>query len=598
MKNMKPQSKHFSFRSGYCTKFLYVLMPLVFLFFCANAQVKSPPRNMDEYRKTPQYAARKAKLDKNTPGGQSKSVAFKDGTKLIVTLDRKASTSHVAGPVTKKVGKEKKESSGGYDCTTTTVNLSATSDNFLNNDYSGTTANIYPGACYTYANLTNGSWKEQTGARNSLMVTTDNPNIHGDTYVNVQNPNVGTLGTAVAKLFSRFTKTNGQESLTYQVSEASNSAVYNLQIGAAASGYGVDLSNVYSTGNQSNHVHLTIDATKILFTMGTTPPDSGFFKDPKIEETPYLSYISEISYGVRVLANADITFASEAEADQFKGSYSGYGVSVSLDVNYGSSSKNTSATINGYMIGGPGTQVVAYSLDDLKKQIEKAFAGATYQNARPISYKVCSMAGDALNTYSATDNFNERSCVPAPAGAAEIDDVTITFTQGDSGKSPDAHYTVALFPGRNTNRNLNDAMFFYQDGVPPNPANQPYANNSTVTVILRPNKPKFDKTGKIISGYKGKFDLESLQNGSGGTVFISPLAYQPGKYPGQWDWKIDGVSVTINLKPTSANPNPKPIGGNSLSWALEGSNEVNLWTGTQNQSFLFFDRNFAPAGNQ
>jgi hypothetical protein len=597
---MKLKSKHSGFLFSCRPQFYY--LPVLFLvcFFGANAQVKSvtekPPvaKNMTEYKKTPQYTKRKSTLDKATTGPKTKDVKFQDGTVLHIKLDKNAPNDVMNGPVKKKVS-SKKESSGGYDCTVTTVNLTSTSDSFLNNDYSGSTANIYPGACYTYASLTDGSWKEQTGARNAVTITTDNPNTKVP-YVTVNNPSMATLYAAVAKLFSGFKNTNGNESLSYQVSDAENSATYNLQIGAAASGFGADLSNVYSTGNQSNHVHLTIDATKTLFTIMTTPPDSGFFKDPKIEATPYLSFIGEVSYGVRVLANADLTFTSEQEADQFKGSYSGFGVSVSLNVNYGSGSKSTNTTINGYMIGGPGSQVVAYSLDELKKQIEKAFAGATYQNARPIKYKAYSMAGDVLNTYSATDNFNERSCVPADGGSPEIDNIAVTFTQGNDGKEPNSWYTISVLPGINASSDFNNTMFLYQS---PAPGNQLYANNGTITVILKPNRAEYAVKGKEHPYYKGKFDLATLQK-EGGHIYLSPLSYQANSTGGVGTdiWKIDVVSVLINLKPTAANPNPKPMGGNSLTWNMQGPNELQLNSGNQTHRVFFFDRNFTPTGFQ
>ena len=612
---MKPNRNLYCLQKRHPFKFYYLFVAANLIAFCGNAQVKritaqpvkpvvlsnasteikpQQARNMEEFRTTPQYVQRKTKIEaKSAPKvPQTKTVTFQDGTKLTVSLDSKVAPGTLLGPVKKTIGEPKKTSSGGMDCIVTNVNLTATSDNFLNNDYSGTTANIYPGACYTYANLTNGSWKEQTGARNPIMITTNNPNVKGPSYVIVKDPNVGTLNSAVAKLFAGMNNTNATESLTYQVTEAENSATYNLEIGATASGYGVDLSNVYSTANQSNHVHITIDATKTLFTIMTAPPDSGFFKDPKIEATPYLSVIGEVSYGVRVLANADLTFASEQDADQFKGSYSGYGVSVSLDVNYGATSKNVSANINGYMIGGPGSQVVAYSLAELKSQIEKAFAGATYQNARPIKYKAYSMAGDVLNTYSLT-NFNERSCVPSDGGSPEIDNVTLTFRQGSDGKDPESFYWVGLFPGINNDNNPDHAMFLYNAGLP-NSGNQRYNDNGTVTVILKPNQWTYLQNGKkMIGGYQGKFDLAALQK-AGGHIYLTPLYSKVGLDI----WKIDGVSVKINLKPTAANPNPQPMGNNSLSWNLQGPNEIQLNTTNQTHGLFFFDRNFNPQGNQ
>jgi hypothetical protein len=549
-----------------------------------NSAVKAPlVRNMEDFKKTPQYAKRKAAYDKNSPGPQSKTVKFQDGSKITISLDKAAPTSPVTGPVKKKIGPEKKESSGGMDCIVNNVQLTATSNSFLNNDYSGTTANIYPGACYTYANLTNGSWKEQTGARNAIMITTDNPNA-ATSYVTVQNPNVGTLNAAVSKLFAGMKGPAATESLAYNVTEAENSSTYNLQIGAAASGYGVDLSNVYTTGNQSNHVHMTIDATKTLFTISTVPPDSGFFSDPKVEAIPYLSVIGEVSYGVRVLANADLTFANETDADNFKGSYSGV-VNVSLKVKYSSDAKSTNTTINGYIIGGPGSTVVAYSLDELQKQIDEAFAKATFQNARPIKYKSYSMAGDILNTYSATDQFAERSCTPSNGGSPDIQNVVVTFTQGGDGKEAPTQFTVGLFAGISSdpNPNLDDAMFIYQTGG----AQNYYANNGTATIVLTRN-PK----------YKGKYDEGTLQK-AGGHLHMYPLNYKPFSAAGIGAdvWQITNVKAIINLTPSSVNPNPQPIGGtNGISWALSGPNQVNLHSDKNTTADWLFNANFAEIG--
>jgi len=613
---MKTKVHCFSFSIGYRSKFYYLFIGLIFCGFFANAQVQRPKRvrknatvvnattdvlpqqarNMDEFKNSPQYIKRKKDLDKYSVGPKTKQVKFADKSVINITLAKRTPVNGVGGVVKKKVGPPKKESSGGYDCTVQNVHLSSASDNFLNNDYSGSTANIYPGACYTYENLTNGSWKEQTGARNPVMITTDNPNTKVS-YVIVKDPNVGTLYAAIAKLFAGFRGKTSNESLSYNVTEVENSATYNLQIGAAASGYGVDLSNVYTNGNQSNHVHVTIDATKTLFSLMTAPPDSGFFTDPKVERTPYLSVIGEVSYGVRVLANADLTFASQVDADEFKGSYSGFGVSASLKINYSNSTKNTSATINGYMIGGPGNQVVAYSLEELKNQIEKAFAGATYQNARPIKYKAYSMAGDVLNTYSATDDFAERSCIPSQGGSPEIASIAVTFTQGSDGKEAPSTYWVGLFNGVNQDADPNNAMFIYNAGWP-NSGNEKYQDNGTVTVILKPNVWTFDEKGKrkgkkVTEGFKGKLDLATLQK-AGGHLYISPLSY-----PNNNDtWKLDGVSIAITLKPTPVDPNPQLKNANSLSWNLQGPNEIQLDAHTNTHAFFFFDGSFSPQGHE
>lgn len=542
--------------------------------------------NMAEWRNTPAYTKRKSTYDKSTPAPQQRKFTFQDHTNLTISLDKKNPNVNMGGITEKKVGNPKKESSGGYDCTTTTINLTANSTSFLNNDYSGSTANIFPGACYTYANLTNGSWQQQFGDRNTVQISTDNPQINGQSYVNVKSPDQATLQNAVNELFQRMPNVTGNESFSYQVSLADNSAAYNLAIGASASGYGVDLSNVYSNGNQSNHVHLTVDATKTLFSMTTTPPDSGFFKDPKVEGTPYLSFISEVDYGVRVLANADIQFSSQQEADQFKASYSGFGVSAALNINYGSVTKNAQTTINCYVIGGPGGTTVAYSLKDLETQIQKIFANCTYKQARPIKYVASSMGGDDLNTYSATDNFEVRSCVPANGGSPEIDDIVLTVTQGSDGKEPHTGFRIDVDPGMTSGGSASPMFTVYTCGT----ENNTFAGNSTTTIILKRNP-----------SYRGAFDLATLQK-SGGHIHIWPICYPSNSTGGiAYDlWNITDINMGINLKATPDNPNPQPIGGtanNQLNWSLQAANMITLDSRAQNQFDFYFNANLNAQGS-
>lgn len=540
--------------------------------------------NMAEWRNSPAYPKRKAALDKATPNSVTTTINFKDDhSSISVTLNKKS--SGVVGIQKQKVGSARNSKSSTYDCTTQQINLTANSSSFLNNDYSGSMSNIFPGACYTYANLTNGSWQQQFGNRYAMQLSTDNVNINGSSYVNVKSPDQATLQNGVTQLFQRMPNITANESFSYQVEEAENSAAYSLNIGAAASGYGISLSNVYSTSNQSKHVHMTIDATKTLFSITTTPPDSGFFRDASVESTPYLSFISAVNYGVRVLANADLEFASAEEADQFKASYSGFGVSASLNVGYGSVTSNVTTTINCYVVGGPGGTTVAYSLKDLEKQIQNIFSHCTYKEARPIKYEVSTFSGDQINTYSATDNFTVRSCQPANGGSPEIDNIVLTLQQGGDGKEPATGYRIDVDPGMRSGSV--DPMFtVYTCGN----MNQGYANNSTATIILKP-----------APGYKGPLDLAELQK-SGGHIHIWPICYTPNSTPGIGydNWDITGLTVTINLKPTADNPNPKPIGGQAsgqLNWTLQGANQLVLSSKSGNQVDFYFDANFNPNGS-
>jgi len=552
---------------------------VLFSFIC-NAQVAKPITpatieklptvySMAEFRKSPQYAKRKTAYDKVSTWPKMTKKTYANNHFLKVTYTNQATVNSNPPITPTKSGPEKKISSGGFDCTTTNVVYTANSDNFLNNPYAEASAHIYPGAVFTFDNLTNGSWKEQQGARNSITIGTSNTNIKSGfhTYTQVNSPDVNHVNDAIATLKRGF---NGcaNEDTYYQVTEVDNEAVYNLAIGAGASGYGLDVSNQFNTGNQSNHVHLTIDATKTLFTMSTSIPDNGYFKDPNIEATPYLTVIGEVSYGIRILANADFQFTSQEEADHFKASYSGFGFSANLAVDYGNSSKNVTTTINANIIGGPGGTLVATSLADLKKQITQIMGAANCNNVQPIKYQSTTMAGDVLNTSSETDQIPVRTCIPADGGSPEIENIIISFNQGGDGKELATQFLTRVYSGIST-LPQGEPMFVYDSKVS---GTKRFENNSNGQfIVLTPNK-----------NYKGKFDLSTFMKSGGGTIYMDLYIPQP------WDiWQITGATLTFNIKHTGANPSgtgaPQPIqflfqGANQLNLEVHDNNRTNHYT--------------------
>jgi hypothetical protein len=540
-------------------------------------------RTMAEYRKTPQYAKRKAELDKKNPSyvPYSKYIPYAKGPGLRVTLDRKPPTEQTSGIKTKNMAPEKKDTSGGYDCTSQQIKLTATSSTFMNNDYGPSVVNIYPGACYTYANLTDGNWQPQKGARNPLTINSNNPNINPNdsSYVCIQNPSISTIDNGIAYLFNGFRNVNASESQSTQAMESDNSATYNLQIGAGASGFGADISNTYQTADQSRTLYFTIDAQKSMFTLYATPPDSGFFKDPNVEATPYLSFISAVSYGCRIMGNATLTFNSSQEADKFKASYSMLIASAFLGVDFGSSSKSFTSAINCYIVGGPGNLPPSTTLQQLQANISNAFINTNSQNARPISYVADDMDGDEISTTSTTDEFTVKNCVPASAGAAEIESIAVNFGQGADGKEPGTSFAIGIFPGQRqttTGADLPKAMFIYNSG-----GNSPrYNNNGNQTIILTSSFSG--------SAYKGKLDLEAFQKG-GGTFYISPISA-----PSHDIWQINTISIQFNFKPTSTNP----MGGNkTITYHFYGPNILSLDTNQPTPTQLYFDENFNIIGN-
>ncbi|MDR3714658.1 MAG: hypothetical protein P4L51_17725 [Puia sp.] len=407
-----------------------------------------------EYKKTTDYANRQKKYAKTMDDTARKTVAYStDGSKIQLKLVKNPSFGGMPTTIksTTAKGSEKKEvkktDSIQWDCASSSIALTASSTSFLNADYSGTAGYIYPGAIYTFDNFFNGNLIEQAGVRYPITLVNENPNISGSAYVVVKDPGMAKTTNALDKLRGEMKGAAGNEDFKYQVYETGNSAAQSLQVSGGGSYDGFSAQNTYSTSGTSNSVSLTIDATKILYTINMAPQDSGFFADPRIESTRNLMVIGRVSYGVRVLANLTYTFNTTQEADQFKASYSGFGGSANVSLNQMSQSASVSNTINCYVVGGAsGKTTMSFDKKDLEKRIQGVFSAATYQNAVPVAYTFFDMAGDLVGSYSSTDHFNERSCVPNTSGA-RLKSAWVSFTTGVDGKDNDTHYTVSLYGG-------------------------------------------------------------------------------------------------------------------------------------------------------
>ena len=236
-----------------------------------------------------------------------------------------------------------------------------------------------------------------------MTLVTDNPNINGPSSVVVQNPSIATCRDGVAEIYRRFTRDVGTESSYYDVLESNNSADLNIQISGGASSLGLSFSDAFSHESSSNTVSLTVDAAKSLYSISALPPDSGFFQNAAVENTPNLMVVSNVVYGARVLANVSVTFNTDKDANDFKAAYSGFGFDANAAFNYVQSHQSAVSAIHAYIVGGPGSSQVSFSKDGLEQQINRIIGGVTYQNARPISYQFMDMAGDIVGAQSATD---------------------------------------------------------------------------------------------------------------------------------------------------------------------------------------------------
>ncbi len=461
----------------------------------------------------------------------TKDLHYSDGSLIHLRLTKNPAITSQSTALKVTVKQTGQDQDADFDCITSNVSLTATSTDFLNNDYSRQTAHIYPGAIYTYEHLYDGSFQEETDNRNPIIIGSSSPNMSSPTFEEVVNPNQNNIHNALAKLYSRFHGDASNESMAYQVFESANTSDLSIKVGAGGSGYGFTFSNVFNTSEQDKHVYLTVDARKSLFTMSVALPDSGYFKTPVNSESPFV-IMGSVSYGVRVLANMEFTFLSKSDADNFKAQYSGFGFSANVSLDYLSKSTAASTTVNAYIIGGPSSgATVSFDKQDLQQRIQSIFSSATYQNAQPISYELYDMNGVVIGQQSATDQFTERNCVPKDI-PTNLQNPQVSIISGEDGKDKDTHYTLELF-----NSNNQEAAMYVN-----NSNSDEYAKYESNAVQMTAGTP----TGKII--YKGSLPLPEMRApvladfSNGGRIHIS---IAPN---GHDTWNIQNFKVTLTFQ--------------------------------------------------
>jgi hypothetical protein len=416
-----------------------------------STNVKPIAMNMRALRGTPLFASRQ-QLYASTFTNPTKRITYSDGTALNISLIKNPSFADQSPSISVKTSPAPPvhgASSSTLACTTSTVTVNATSATFLNADYSAQASHIYPGAIYTFDHFFDGSYQEMTSPRNPMIITTDNPNINGSSYITVTGPNMATIRDGIAQLYSRFTGSTGTGSLAYQTYESTNSSDLNIKVTAGGSGYGFTFNNVFTYSNKSQHVFMTIDARKTLFTINVIPPDNGFFTTQSVESNPNLMVIGSVTYGARVLANLDITFNSQSDADNFTSKYAGESVNANVDFSFLSNNSSVNSTINAYVVGGAGSSTISFDKTQLQNQMQNILSGVTYQTARPISFQLYDMAGDIIGSQSATDQFTTQLCVPTNQ-PINMTSATVAIRCGDDGKDHDTHYSYALYNGPGT----------------------------------------------------------------------------------------------------------------------------------------------------
>lgn len=463
-----------------------------------------------------------------------------DGRRISMTVKKNIPNlpSNIGGVVRENVSSAHRETSGTDNCLVETKTISATSPSFMNVNYNQQSINIFPGAIYRFSDFFGGNFRNYEQGRNPINISTDNlANSTGSVFKTVQNPTGENIRQEIANIIRPFSTTTGSAGIQYRIFTSENDADLSLKLSAGGGYAGFKASAGINTQQTEKRYYLTIDAIKPLYTLTTSIPANGFFSDKSIPANlanSNLMVIKSVTYGTRVLANLEVTVATQKDEIDFKASFgadSGKSVSMNFSAmfNYLKSTKSASSTANVYVVGGP-LNVTLMEKDKLEAQITDLISRCNYQTAQPIAYSFIDIDGNVLGIQSATDQFMTRKCTPA-ASVYKLINAQVRIMTGDDNKEQGSNAILELVNSRGAHIMEN------------NNNNIEFRSQNEITLNRRSNIPENDMATAAFS------------NGGYLDVFFEPKQIVFG-----FDaWKIRSVQITLTFQDQTGAQDVKQI---------------------------------------
>lgn len=390
------------------------------------------PTRLEEKKQTNNKVLRTEKFDFSHKSGKlpnrfldlvssrSKEKILPDGTKLRTTLYFGSSQS-VGAMGLKETRKPKPESSKeGWTCTNNMVKVTLNDDSFMNASNEQQSANIYPGAVYTFDSFMSGAFNNETAARNPIRITTSAQGVSGDVFEDVESPTPDNIKNAVNKLYRRMPASRNMTSYQSTIYECNSLADQALKINAGGGGYGFKADFGYNTKNSDEHRYFLIDCTQEMYSLNATMPSVGVFANAADAQKEGMMMMGNVTYGFRVLVSFDTKITSKEQGLNFGANYSGFGASANFDLASLTRASGSETTVKMYIVGGENNGLLSTNKDDIVRRLNEYFKNTTLQNAKPIKYQFRNMNNEVVVSKSSTDYFPEQHCVPASPDASKI----------------------------------------------------------------------------------------------------------------------------------------------------------------------------------
>lgn len=344
-------------------------------------------------------------------------IRMADGSIISRTIDPRI--NKMKDGISKKII----QTQGDGECVTNTARI-----DMNNQDYVPVTASTYleynaPGLIYDMRRFYSGDYTNKQEfpygeKRNPVAITTSVRNFvgnNGSITETVVQPTKNSINQAIKNLQDRYTTDRLQttnQSLIYRSSYVESNTEMQLKLGASANYMGGSFSADMQIKNTRETKTFFIEADKELFTLSVDKPQNGFF-NTEIPNINNLGYISQVSYGVKVIGKIEVDNTEESLDTDVKAMINYGFAGGGFDFAYFSQKSHKNIKCFFYVVGGMSEQVVGTNLADVYNRVNQILATVNYKTCMPIRMKFAQLTtGNTVSYKDATNNFNYEVCTP------------------------------------------------------------------------------------------------------------------------------------------------------------------------------------------
>ncbi len=342
-----------------------------------------------------------------------------------------------------------KPEEGNVICKTETKRMDVNSATFMNSAADLSLSKVYPGAIYPANDFLQGNYNRSIKQnRTPIVLKSDDSRIGKSVTVN--NPSEESIADAKKDLLSSVrnaTQSNNLET-KYKIFYSSNEEMTKFLLSGGASGYGAKVNATVSTKGASNKVVFTIDAYKSIYAVdAVSQGDNSYFSEiPSGVNAENLVIVNSVVYGTRIYANLTVECKSSEDAFALAASYSGYGFSANLNLDYLKTKTSKQIDLNYKQVGGENREgTMTTDVDQLQQIIDRILNNTNYYNAVPIAYNIRDLAGNNMGIQSTVDKYTETVCYKNQL----VSRVFVQMKSGSDGKNDDNYLTLNLYDSNN-----------------------------------------------------------------------------------------------------------------------------------------------------